>query len=292
MARHLSASQIRTRLRQAQSKRRQGVQKLNNEIRNYNAKVRKHNSERKRAIDAYNREVRAHNSRVRGNRSRLQSALHRLSRQPVTVRYTVLHQSVSALSEAYERLNNSDADPVLSDLAEQDTANSVTILNNLLGDGDSSQVSYGELTSTKIAEELTSISTDLNDRWYGAVFALNPGNPDAARHFCTSTREIIAAILNIKAPDEDVFARFPNCQVTDLGTPTRRAKVLYCLDRGGLADEALEDFIDADIKDLSVLFKDLNAGAHGPAGKFSHSQLVAIKTRVEDTIAFVCEIAR
>ena len=177
MARHVSASQIRTRLRQAQSKRRQYVQKLNNEIRSSNAKVRKYNSERKRAIDAYNREVRAHNSRVRGNRSRLQSALHRLSRQPVTVHYTVLHQSVAALSEAYERLNKSDADPVLSDLAEQDTANSVTVLNNLLGDGDSSQVSYGELTSTKIAEELTSISTDLNDRWYGAIFALNPRKP-------------------------------------------------------------------------------------------------------------------
>ena len=198
---------------------------------------------------------------------------------------------MSALSEAYDRLDTSDADALLSDLAEQDTANSATVLNNLLGDRDVAPVAREELTSNKIAGELASISTDLNNRWSGAIFALNPSNPDAARHFCTSSREIVAQILDTKAPDEDVRARFPNCQVTKRGTPTRRAKILYCLDRTGVHHEALEDFIEADIKDLSILFYDLNTGAHGPAGRFSLPQLVAIKTRVEDTIAFICEIA-
>ena len=291
MARHVSASQIRSRLRQAQAKQRQTIQKRNNAARTYNNKARQQNSAQRRAIDAYNREVRAHNSRARANQARLKSALQSLSRQPVIVRYTSLHQSVSALSAAYDRLNTSDADPFLSDLAEQDTANSATVLNNLLGDRDFAHAAYGELTSNKIAGDLASISTDLNDRWTGAIFALNPGNPDAARHFCASSREIVAEILNTNAPDEEVRARFPNCQVTQRGTPTRRAKILYCLDRTGVHHEALEDFIEADIKDLSVLFNDLNAGAHGPAGRFPPSQLVAIKTRVEDAIAFILEIA-
>ena len=54
---------------------------------------------------------------------------------------------------------------------------------------------------------------------------------------------------------------------------------------------AIEDFGEANIKDLSALFKDLNTGTHGPAGRFSLPQLTAIKTRVEDAIEFVCEIA-
>ena len=59
--------------------------------------------------------------------------------------------------------------------------------------------------------------------------------------------------------------QFPDCQVTEQGRPTRRAKIHYCLDRSGLNNRALEDFIEVNINDLSVLFKDLNTGAHGPA---------------------------
>ena len=131
----------------------------------------------------------------------------------------------------------------------------------------------------------------MQDRWSGAIFALNPRNPDAARHFCSSAKEILAGILNAEAPDADVLSQFPECQVTQQGTPTRRAKVHYCLEGSGLNNGALEDFIEVNINDLSVLFKDLNTGAHGPAGRFSLPQLVAIKTRVEDSIEFICEIA-
>ena len=67
-------------------------------------------------------------------------------------------------------------------------------------------------------------------------------------------------------------------------------KLCYCLARSGRQDSALEDFGEANLKDLSVLFKELNAGAHGPAGRFSAPQLTAIKTRVEDTIGFVCAV--
>ena len=148
--------------------------------------------------------MRAHNTRVRTNRARLRSALQSLSAQTVTVRYTSLHASVAALSTAYEQLDNGDANPFLSDIAERDTANSVTVLNTLLGDNGYPQVADGELTSTRIAESLTRLSTDLNDRWSAAVFALNPGNPEATRHFSTSSREIIADILNSEAPDAEV----------------------------------------------------------------------------------------
>lgn len=290
MPRRLSSSQLRSKIRQAQTKQRQAVQKWNNAARTFNNKLRQYNSERRRAIEAHNREVRSYNARVRANRSRLRSALRSLSTRTVTVRYTSSRESVAALYSAYERLDNSDADPLFSDLAERDTANSVAVLNTLLGDDSQITVEDGELTNTKLSESLSKYSTDMQDRWSGAIFALNPRNPDAARHFCTSAREILADILNTEAPDSAVMFRFPDCQVTERGTPTRRAKIHYCLDRNGLNNGALEDFVDANINDLSVLFKDLNTGAHGPAGRFTLPQLASIKIRVEDAIDFMCQI--
>ena len=168
MARRITLSQYRSKLQQAQAKQRQNIQKRNNAIQQYNNKVRQYNAARKQAIDAYNRKVRAHNARVRTNRTRLQSALGRLAQQTNTVRYTVLHKSVSTLSTKYKRLDTADANPFLSDLAEQETTNSVTVLNDLLDDDTAnSQASDDELTNTQIANELAQISPDLDNRWHG-----------------------------------------------------------------------------------------------------------------------------
>ena len=290
MPRRVSPSQFRSMVRQSEAKQRQYIQNINNKVRQHNSQVRQHNAARKREIDAYNRDVREHSARVRANRARLQLALRRLVQQTGTVRYYVLRQSASVLYDAYCRLDSAGTNPFVSDLAERETANSVTVVNSLLGDIDTVQVSDEELSDTEIAEELAHISPGLDSRWLGATYALNPRNPEAARHFCTSAREIIIFILDTKAPDGDVIARFPSCQRTDQGTPIRRAKVEYCLDINGMANAAVEDFTDANIADLITLFGELNSGTHGPSGKFSLSQLAAIKTRVEGGIRFLCNI--
>ena len=173
MPRRLSSSQIRSKLRQAQTKQRQAIQKWNSAVRTSDNKVRQYNSERRRAIDAYNREVRSYNARVRANQSRLRSAVQSLSTRTITVRYRSFHTSAAALYSAYERLDNNDADPFLSDLAERDTANSVTLLNTLLGDSSHDRVGDGELTSTKLSESLSRYPTGMQDRWSGAIFALS-----------------------------------------------------------------------------------------------------------------------
>ena len=291
MPRRITPSQARSMFRQAQNKQRQNVQKLNSAIRKYNSAARQYNNARRRAIVDYNREVRAHNTRVRANRARLQSALQRLPRQNVTVRFYSLHDSVSRLTTAYERLDNSNADPYFSDLAERDTANSVTLLNSLTDPESALEFTGEELADTGISDSLNTISSDLNNRWIGAIFALNPRNPEATRHFCTSAREIIADIFRLKAPDAEVLDWFPKCQITDRGTPTRRAKVRFWLERKGEGDGALEEFIETNMKDINFLFDELNSGTHGPAGKFSLQQLAAVKVRVEDCIGFMCELA-
>ena len=292
MPRRISRSQMQAQLRQAEAKRRQAIQKFNSGVRKYNNEVRARNARVNTAINNYNREVRAHNARVRANRSRLQSALNRLSRQTVTVRYTTVHRSVLDLTRAYNRVDASNADPFLSDLAERETANSAQVLNSLLEDKDDPRGTPVDFTNTTVADFLVGISPDLNDRWGGALFALHPSNPDAARHFCTSSREIIANILEIEAPNDEVLQRISNCELTPQGTPTRRAKLQFMIRRQGKADGALEDFAETNIADVVNLFPMLNAGAHGPAGKYSMTQLSAIKNRVEGSIEFICEIAR
>ena len=292
MARRINRTQLQAKLRQAEAKGRQAVQKFNNEVRKYNNEVRSHNARVNTAINNYNREVRAHNARVRANQSRLRSALSRLSRRTVTVRYTTVHHSVLELTRAYERVDASSADPFLSDLAERETANSAQVLDSLLEDKDDPSEAAIDFTYTTITDSLSRISPDLNGRWGGALFALHPNNPDAARHFCTSSREIIATILEIEAPNAEVQQRIPSCELTPQGTPSRRAKLQFMLQRQGKADDALENFAETNIADVVSLFPLLNAGAHGPAGQYSMNQLSAIKDRVEGAIEFICEIAR
>lgn len=290
MSRRITPTQLRSRIRQAEAKQRQAVQK-------YNQAVRQHNQKTKRAVDQYNREVRAHNTKVRANKARIQRALQQLSRIKVTTRYTVIHASAQTLNNAYTRLRDQlgisahgpDYETLIA-YAEQENANSLDVTNALLGEAAEEQPTEADLTDTAIASELSSISPDLDSRWNGAIYALSPRNPDAARHFCTSTREIIATILDIKAPDDAVLTATPNCQKTPNGTPSRRAKIHYCLQRKGLADLTLETFIEEDIKNVVSLFDVLSAATHGPAGKYGLTQLHPLKQRVEDAILFLAKI--
>ena len=299
--RRITSAQLRSKIQQAESKRRQAINDYNRRVREHNSKVRRavdthnrdvrqYNANRKRAVQAIDREIRAHNSRVRANQARLQSARTTFVSGQLDIGHLLkVRRSATELSAAYDRLDHANADPYMSDLAERETANSLTVVNNLYEDTDTTAFLQGDISSTKITTELSNISDDLNDRWLGAIYALNPSNPEATRHFCTSSREIIASILNTAAPNKQVLAQVPDCEVTKQGTPTRREKIRFCLHRLGVADDDLESFIDINVRDLNTLFTELNAGSHGPSGKFTSQQLTTVRTRVEDAIIFVSE---
>jgi hypothetical protein len=293
VARKYSASQIRNKMRQAQQKQRQAINKYNQAARRYNQGV-------KNAVNKYNQEVRAHNARVRANRQRIKNELARLSRQTsttITTRHLVYRTSVETLHNSYTQLENhaesQQLDPRYNrvlDLSERETANSLEVTNRILGDQNAGDTPGEELENAELLDGLRQISPDLDDRWNGAVFALNPRNPDAARHFCTSAREIITQILETKAPDADVFALLPTCETTDCGNPTRRSKIRYFLHRHGMTEDTLEEFVENDMENIVQLFRVFNDGTHGSAGTFDFPQLNAIKKRVEDGIMFLTEI--
>lgn len=287
MAQRFSASQIRTKLRQAQ----QAVNK-------YNQAARRYNQGLKDAVNTYNRAARAHNARVRANRQNIKNELAKLSRQSTTttrhVSYRVsidtLHRSYVSLEDYAESRSLDDRYNRVLDLSERETANSLTVTNRILGDESTDDAVVEDLDNAELLDGLQKISPDLDSRWKGAVFALSPRNPDAARHFCTSAREIISQIIETKAPDDDVFALLPGCDTTDRGNPTRRSKIRYFLHRQGMMDLPLEEFVENDMENILQLFRIFNDGTHGSAGVFDLPQLNAIRKRVEDGILFLAEI--
>ena len=287
MVRRVTPSQWNSMVRQAQQKTRQEINKYNRDVRAYNQKV-------KRATEAYNREANAHNKRVRADRQRLKNELAQLGRQIVTARFVTFRTSVNTVQTAYERLEHAasgsrfDAryNEVL-DLSEREAANNAGLLNAFLGDPRPSSEALAGPSESPLTPILNAISADLGDRWRGALFSLNPLNPDAARHFCSSAREIVAGILNTMAPDAIVVAAMPDCDRTPHGTPTRRAKIRYFLHLQGMNQEELEDFVETDMNNVVDLFQVFNEGTHGSAGKFNVSQLQAIRKRVEDGIMFL-----
>lgn len=287
MARRLTPSQMRSKLRQIERKQRQAVN-------DYNSAARKFN----RAVNDYNRKARAHNTKVRSNQQRLRRELSRLQSSSGGSRYRVYRTSVVTLRQSFERIESSEAAGTweagseLFDLTEGETANSVAVLNALLAEPEDSEAPEDEdsLRTTVITAELAAISPDLDSRWRGALFALSPRNPDAARHFCTSSREILTSILEQSAPDDKVLAALPDADLTHDKRVTRRSRIRYCLERRGNYDQELEVFVDEDISNVVELFRDFNRGTHGSAGAYTFRQLSAIKRRVEDAILFLCRI--
>lgn len=164
MTQRYSASQIRSKMRQAQQKQRQAINKYNQDVRRYNQGV-------KNAVNKYNRAVRTHNARVRANRQRIKNELARLSRQSTTTWHVTYRTSVETLHESYTRLDNyadsQQLDPRYNrvlDLSERETANSLEVTNRILGDENAGDTPPDKLENEELLDGLRKISPDLDDR--------------------------------------------------------------------------------------------------------------------------------
>lgn len=283
MPRHISTSQLKSKLRQAEQKQRRAIN-------DYNQAVRKYNSQVKKTVDAYNRFVRDYNSTVRKNKQIITRETRKLNTSSHST-YTV---SVRTMQQHYVDVNStytegypvtSEQDEIL-DLIESEQANSIITANVIEND----ELPEENTEDREIGDKLHMVSEDLDNRWKGAVYALNPNNPDAARHFCTSAREIFTEFIEMKAPDEDVFRFNPGCERTSRGNATRKEKIKYMM-RNKSMEPCVIDFADADITNILELFHVLSDGTHGAAGKYAFSKLLQVKKRVEQGISFLCTIS-
>ena len=295
MARHISTSQLKSKLRQAERKTQQAINQYNSAVRKYNTEVRKFNRELNQAISNYNSAVRKHNSQVQHNRQVINREISKLKATSTTrVQYsssvTAMHNSYGRVVDYYdEGVEITPEQEHILDLVEQEQANSLIATNRLFGDQPDQQTE-DEIADIAISDKLSLVSEDLMNRWKGAVYALNPQNPDAARHFCTSAREIFTEFIELKAPDAAVFQFNPNASKTDRGNATRKEKIKYMMHEKRL-DDSVTDFADADITNILALFHVLSDGTHGAAGRYKFSALVQVKRRVEQGINFLCAIS-
>lgn len=264
-------------MRSAQSKMRRDVNKMNS------------------YINQYNQAVRRHNSTVMHNRTRINRELRKLRSPHISTKYTT---SVRSLNSTYQQVSvhydNLDSPTKFEDLfyssIEQENANNIATANIL--DNQPAEVPTVSLNGTAITDHLNYFSIDLDKRWKGALYSLSPVNPDAARHFCTSSREIFTDLLELKASDHDVFAQYPDSPKTDRGNATRRYKIKYLLNKKGIMNKDAEDFVEKDINNILELFHTLSDGTHGEAGKYDEVKLASVKKRVEDGIIFLTNILR
>ncbi len=278
MAKSFNMSSFKSQMRQAQRKIERDMK---SEI---NKATRKFEND-------MNRELRKYNSKVRHNQQVITRELNKLqSSSTVRSTYTI---SLGAMHQHYTTIGSIYSDSVVSprqehilDLVEREQANSLITANAIQNDDFSSE----NTEDIEIANKLLYVSEDLNNRWRGAVFAMNPQNPDAARHFCTSAREIFTEFMELKAPDIQVFAYNPNCEKTDRGNATRREKIKYMMRNTDIHSSVI-DFAEADITNILELFHVLSDGTHGAAGRYEFQKLVQVKKRVEQGINFLCEIS-
>lgn len=285
----LTPSQLKNKLRQAENKQKQA-------IRNYNSAVNKYNRNVRAAVNKYNQAVRTHNANVRRNRTIINNELRKMQSHRVTTHFSIQYrESAVAMNSSYNDailvgdslVGLSPQQEHIYDLIEQENANGLATVNAILSDEEPTAIDEHDVS---IGNQLALISEDLDARWRGAVYSLNPANPDATRHFCTSAREIFTEAIEICAPDSAVFSDDPNCAKTDRGNATRRAKIAYLIKRKEM-DMTVVKFADDDITNILELFHVLSDGTHGSAGKYSMAKLQMIKKRVEGGIAFLCNIA-
>jgi len=305
MAKKINISQLRSKLRQIESQQRQAINRYNQQVRQHNQRVQQAVRSTNHAINKYNQEVRAYNNRVRSNQQRLRNEIARLQSQASTknVQY---RQSVVRVTSAYERLdirttNALDTSPqenFFVDLSEREAANTVGLFNALeaeqqsnAAEEDTDSIEANNLQKTSIEGEISVISEEIDSRWRGALFSLHPRNPEAARHFCTSVREIFTEILDLKAPDELVFSAMPTCTRTPRGNATRRSKIEYLLSLKNIRNSELSDFVDEDVRNIIELFGVLNGATHGESGRLNIATLHQVKRRVEEGLLFLCHIA-
>jgi hypothetical protein len=260
-------------------------------VNEHNRLVRQHNQNAQAAVNKYNQVVRQHNAAVESNRQRLRQLISRLESRPNT-RYVEVRSSALDLNQQLERVERqarmSSGMTNLFSLLEREAENSAEVANAFVSE--EPNVPEGA-QDTGILEYLAGFSQDLCDRWKGALFALNPSNPDAGRHFCTSVREIFNEILSRWANDEDVRQANADCELTQQGTPSRRAKIRYLLHKKGADSPEMLGFVDKDIEDILQLFKLFNEATHGEAGRHGFAKLKNIRKRVDEGIMFLATLA-
>ena len=136
---------------------------------------------------------------------------------------------------------------------------------------------------------LEAVDPDLARPYAGARDALRGTNPDRARHFLSSLRELWNHLLRQIAPDKQVLEWIPkdDKELLYKGKPTRKTRILYlCRD---LNHDPLTDFIAHDTRAFVTLVESFNR-IHQLELKLSDQQLRALLLRTDSWLTYILQI--
>lgn len=281
MIKRINISQLNSKMRQIQNNTNQHLKKIQRDT------ERQIKRETTKMINDYKKNIRKNYQKLQKELTKFNNSQHMTTKFTISVRN--LNSLYEKINATYNELTSTTTEKEVFYYIEQENVNNLTVANALISSEAKDDIDI-ELQDNGIGNQLKRLSDDLNNRWLGALFSLNPNNPDATRHFCTSTREIFTEIFDKYAKDKEVFSIFPDCDKTERGNATRKSKIKYFLYRKGIDIKNADEFIDNDIDNILELYHILSDGTHGEAGRYSIIQLKAVKKRVEDGIRFLCNI--
>jgi len=149
-----------------------------------------------------------------------------------------------------------------------------------------SEIIYeNEITLSKY---LPKFDEGLYNMWKGAVETLNSKNPDKARQFITSIRELFTHLFQKLASDKDIREWTEDPTLFHEGRPKRMTRLLYIL--RNINDNLFADFIKKDIETILSLIDLFQKGTHSLSSGFTEHQLIAIKSKSESTLKYLLEI--
>lgn len=294
MVKRISTAKLKSDIRKAERQTKKAVNDYNRQVRKTNRLIDDYNREIRKVTHEFNRAAREYNAEVKKARRIINREIQRQSSSTRIVVTTEYDKSAFSMLGDYAVVSNTYPEGIevnsyqneILDLVENEQANGLITTSSVFGSMPIEQ----NTKEIEIKRALASYSEDLADRWVGAIYSLNPDNPDATRHFCTSARELFTLFIEMNAPDDAVFRYNENAQRTDRGNATRKEKIRFMMRDSGL-DESVVDFADSDIENILQLFRVLSDGTHGKAGRYTYQELMQIRRRVEHGINFLCTIA-
>lgn len=141
----------------------------------------------------------------------------------------------------------------------------------------------------ELRQALEALDPRLIRLWEGSSAALRSTNPDRARHFAVSRRELMISVLDRLAPDEEVreWSRDPSLYQND-GRPTRTARLLFVC----RIFAPFEEFVRIDHRLVSETLRLLQKTTHALEADVTLEQLEAAETRHDQHLLFLLLLGR
>lgn len=212
--------------------------------------------------------------------------------------FSISYSSLTALAEELI-LDNPATGRIVSELPAIEMLNNVDVIQAVyINDVEDEFEIKRQSTKNELIAQVEGIesllinidSKDLIALWQGANKSLDSTNPDYARHFAVSFRELFTQILHRLSPTHEIKKWTNDDKLFDNGKPTRKARLLFIC--RSVNHDIFSDFLEKDVEAILELLKLFQRGTHQVIIPFTHKQLVALKARVESAIIYLIEISQ